>query len=321
VSFQHPWLLFLLLLAPLRSRRVLALGASAPADGSGPRPPAVVVVPGALALVAVVSAVLAAAGPGTGAVRLPDMRHARSIVLAMDTSESMLAEDLGTAEQPLSRMDCTLSVAREFIEAREGDRLGVVVFGSRAVTQCPLTLDRRVALSLLAHVSAEMLGKRTALGDGVALGAARAGPGGAVVVVSDGQETAGEVSLAEATHLAVSEGVRVYSIGIGSPGPVPVPVRLPSGSTRMRMKDYGLDEEPLRSLAEATGGRYFRASDPNALERVFGEVDALEPKPARAWRVRQTGPWGSAFAAVAAGALAGLLVVSSVLSPTAPVLR
>jgi Ca-activated chloride channel family protein len=233
----------------------------------------------------------------------------------------MRAVDFELNGVPASRMDAALRFAREFVARREGDRVALVVFGSRAVTQCPLTFDREIALALLEYVEAEMLGKRTALGEGVALAVARLPEGGAVVLISDGEDTAGEVTPLEGARAAAERGAKVYAIGMGSAGPAPVPARLPSGRMRMQMKDYALDETTLRRMAERTGGRYFRASDTATLQSVFAEIDRLEKREAPFMRAVPAGRLGRWFSLTAALSLACLMALSATALLTAPRLR
>ena len=266
-------------------------------------------------------AIIGAAGLAIGARAVEDRREARDIVIALDASESMRAVDFALDGAPASRMDAALAFAGDFIAARRGDRIGLIAFGSRAVTQCPLTFDHRIAAALLAYVKPEALGKRTALGDAIALAVARLADGGALVLVSDGESTAGRSSPSEAAGLAAEHHVVSYPIGIGSAGPAPVPSRLPSGRVRMEMKDYALDEAALRRVADLTGGRYFHAADSDALRQVFAEIDGLEEHARAPDRTVAVGGAGSASAACAAALLAAVLIGSSVLARTAPRLR
>jgi Ca-activated chloride channel family protein len=233
----------------------------------------------------------------------------------------MRALDLEVRGRRLSRLQAALRFAGQFVERREGDRIGVVAFGGRAITQCPLTFDRRVARTLLGHLEPDMLGKRTAIGDGIALAVARLRRGGALLLLTDGENTAGRVEPMEAALAATARGVRIYSIGIGSEGPVPVPARLPSGRVRLQMKDYALDEALLRNVAEATDGRYFRARDAATLESVFREIDRLEEKPTEAFRAPENAHPTWMAALTAACTLGALLTLSSTFLRTAPALR
>ncbi|MHC4788217.1 MAG: VWA domain-containing protein [Planctomycetota bacterium] len=277
--------------------------------------------PTALTSAAIAACVIAAAGPHAEARRVVDRRFARNIALVIDTSESMRGTDFELEGAPASRMAAARRFAGEFIEGRKGDRLAIVAFGSRAVTQCPLTFDGALARALLGYVEPEMLGKRTALGEGIALGVARLPRGGALVLISDGENTAGAVAPADAARLAAARGVKIYAIGVGSEGPVPVPARLPSGRVRMQWKRYALDEDALRRVADLSGGSYFRASDARSLRDVFAEIDALERKEAGFVRALPRGRitrWTGAFATAA---LTCLLLLSATALRTAPRLR
>jgi len=341
VSLEHPWLLCLLPLALLpvltevRRRRRDALPLSLPASlekgaAGGPRwRLRLLYLPASLVTFAAAAAAIAAAGPYTAARQVQDRQAARDIALAIDASESMRAMDFRLGGVPTSRMDGALRLAADFISRRSGDRIAIVAFGGRAVTQCPLTFDRAIARTLLGNVEAEMLGKRTALGDGIALGVARLRDGplsgaeeaAALVLISDGRNTAGEVSPLEAAQAATARGVKVYAIGVGSEGPVPVPARLPSGRVRMEMKDYALDEATLRQIADATGGEYFRASDADALQEVFAEIDRLEKHEVPATRTLPGGRLGAYAAAGAAVALCLALISSATYLRAVPRLK
>lgn len=334
MSFEHPALLLLLPLSVLpvlnevmsagkRSFR-LALPADLQHYASTERSWRVrlLVLPAVLVSLAVAAAVAAAASPYAQARQVPDRRAARDIALVLDTSESMRGMDFRLGGAPVSRMDAALRFAGDFIRMREGDRIAIVAFGGRAVTQCPLTFDREVARTLLGHVEPEMLGKRTALGEGIALGVARlSGAGGALVLISDGRNTAGDATPLDAAHAAAARNVKVYAVGIGSEGPVPVPARLPSGRARMEEKDYALDEATLRQVAEAAGGTYLRASDAEALQKVFAEIDRLEKHDAPMTRTVPARPLGAYAALAAAAAVACAVLFSSTFLRSAPCLK
>ena len=335
MSFEHPLALLLLpagvsvwLLARAVTRRApqqfrLALPPELQ-EAARDRPPwrvRLLWAPGLLVWLGFMASVVAAAGPYVRARSVPDRRAARDIALVLDTSESMRGMDFAVGGAAASRMEAALRYVADFIARREGDRIAIVAFGGRAVTQCPLTFDRQVAGTLLGHVEAEMLGKRTALGDGIALGVARLRRGGALVLVSDGANTAGQVSPQEAARAAAARGVSVYAVGGGSDGPVPVPASLPSGGVRMEMKSYALDEATLRTVAELSGGRYFRASDAGTLAGVFAEVDRLEAHETPVTRVLPAGALSLLAGLAGAAALAFALLSSATLQRTAPSLK
>ncbi|MBS3764869.1 MAG: VWA domain-containing protein, partial [Planctomycetes bacterium] len=225
----------------------------------------------------------------------------------------------GSGGTKLSRLEGAVDLCAEFIHRREADRIGVVVFGGSALTQCPLTFDRDLALELLNYVEPQIAGRRTALGDGILLSAARLRErGGAVIVLSDGANTAGDISPKMAARKARNLGVKIYSIGLGSEGKVPVPVRMPSGRTVLREKDYPLDEEALKRVASIGGGRYYRANDVDTLSQVFRDIDRLETKPTPEVKRLPIGSWRRALIFTAAVALGFLMLLSSVFLRTAP---
>ncbi len=200
--------------------------------------------------------VLAAAGPHTASRAVPVEEDTRAIFLAIDTSESMRALDMsGHQGGSLTRLEVALESCGAFIRRREGDRIGLIAFGGRAVTQCPLTVDHDLARWLLGEIRVEMLGKRTAIGNAIALAAGRIGEGGgAAVLLSDGANTAGRTDPAQAARVARSRGVRVHTIAVGAGGDALVHVRLPSGRTVLRTKRYPPDEQTLREVAALSGG-------------------------------------------------------------------
>jgi Ca-activated chloride channel family protein len=269
----------------------------------------------------VAACILAAAEPFGRSREVAQRRNARSIVLAIDTSESMRGMDFTMDGRALSRIEAARRIASQFIDERRGDRIGLVAFGGRAATQCPLTFDREIARVLLSYVEPEMLGKRTALGSAVALAVGRIEDDGAVVLLSDGQNTAGAVSPAEAARAAAARGVRVYTIGIGGDRPVPIPIRLPSGRTRLETKNYPLDEQALRGMADATGGAHFRADDAGALREAFAAVHALEPRNTTRARFSRGALPATVCAAAAAAGLAALMLLAATVFFSAPDLQ
>ncbi len=261
--------------------------------------------------------VFAAAGPyaASRAVRVEE--DTRAIILAIDTSESMRALDMSRHQRgSVTRLEVALESCAAFIRRREGDRIGLIAFGGRAVTQCPLTADHDLALWLLGEIRVEMLGKRTAIGDAIALAAGRIGEGGgAVVLLSDGANTAGRAGPAQAARAARSRGVTVHTIAVGAGGHAAVRVRLPSGRTVLRTKRYPLDERTLREVAELSGGIYFRAPGSGELAGVLEEIDRLEPRPAVEVKRLPLGRWGWILA------LAGVLLAGMAQALSCTLLR
>lgn len=198
------------------------------------------------------------------------------IVVALDISGSMRAEDF----RPLNRLEVARATVDRFIEGRPADRLGLVVFGSVATTRCPLTLDHAMLRQLLAEVDfAPPEQQRTAIGMGLATAVNRLRRSDArskvVVLVTDGQNTAGQIGPSTAAQAARAVGVKVYTIGVGREGEVPMPIDTPLGR-RYQMVRADLDEPLLREMAATTEGRYFRATDAQGMQEIFSTIDALE---------------------------------------------
>ena len=291
-------------------------------DGAGPRP-RIVLLPPMLQALGAALLVVASSGPYVGARNFRQVRRSRAIFLLVDTSESMQAVDMGRpGGQSETRLESARRTCAEFVRARKGDRIGVVAFGGRALTQCPLTRDGQLALWLLNQVEGGMAGRRTALGDALALGVGRIGQqGGALVLLSDGASTAGRITVADAARAASLRGVRIYSVAIGTGGAVPVRIRLPSGRTVLRMKHYPLDDEALREAAAVSSGAFFRASGPRELGSVMSQIDSLEPSPVVKNVRVPLGCRGWWWALGGAAVLAVLQTLSCTLLRTAPCLR
>ncbi len=201
----------------------------------------------------------------------------RDMMIAVDLSDSMRVEDFEINGQPVNRLNATKSVATEFIENRRGDRLGLILFGSRAYLQAPLTFDTRTINQLLLESAIGLAGERTAIGDAIGLALKRldANPQGkqVLILMTDGANTAGEVTPMKAAQLAAQRGLKIYTIGIGSDE---IEHRSWFG-LRKPNPAAQLDEKSLREIAWATGGRYFRAHDTQRLAEIYALLDQLEP--------------------------------------------
>ena len=196
------------------------------------------------------------------------------IILALDISGSMMAEDF----QP-NRIEAAKAVAQDFINARTNDRIGLVIFSGESFTQCPLTTDYAVLKSLLRQVKTGMIQDGTAIGLGLANAVNRLKTSKAkskvIILLTDGVNNMGEIDPQTAAQIAKSYDIRVYTIGIGSKGEAPYPVQTPFG-TRYQMIPADLDEQMLSQIAGITDGKYFRATDNKALQRIYKEIDRLE---------------------------------------------
>ena len=197
------------------------------------------------------------------------------IVMALDISGSMLAEDF----KP-NRLEAAKKVAKTFISNRPNDRLGLVVFAGESFTQCPLTTDHSVILNLFADVKSGMLTDGTAIGMGLGTSVKRLKDSEAiskvVILLTDGDNNSGSIAPGTAAEIAKEFGVRVYTIGVGTRGTAPFPVVDPFGRTRYQDMEVKINEELLTRIAEMTGGKYFRATDNASLENVYKEIDELE---------------------------------------------
>jgi Ca-activated chloride channel family protein len=205
-------------------------------------------------------------------IELPET--GRNLLLAVDVSGSMENADLD--ESGATRLDIVKQVAGEFIQRREGDRIGLILFGSQAYLQTPLTFDRTTVKTLLDESVIGIAGRETAIGDaiGMALKRLQDSEGETVLVLlTDGANTAGNVSPQKAAELAAQQGLRIHSIGVGG---APRAVR---GLLGMQMVNPAsdLDEETLQAIAQATGGQYFRATDREGLQAIYQRLDELEP--------------------------------------------
>jgi Ca-activated chloride channel homolog len=200
----------------------------------------------------------------------------RNLLLAVDISGSMQSKDMTINGQDVSRLTAVKAVAGEFIDRRKGDRLGLILFGDQAYLQTPLTFDRETVRTQLNEAVIGLAGKRTAIGDaiGLAVKHLRDQPqeNRVLVLLTDGDNTAGSVAPLKAAQLAKREHVRIYTIGIGADV---MTVQTPFG--RQRVANTELDERTLKAIANATGGRYFRARDSKDLQQIYQQLDKIEP--------------------------------------------
>ena len=196
------------------------------------------------------------------------------IVLAMDVSTSMLARDLTP-----DRISASKDIAIEFISQRHSDRMGIVVFAGESFTQCPLTTDRATLINLMKEVQTDLIEDGTAIGNGLATAVARMKDSDAksrvVILLTDRVNNRGEISPQMAAEIAKTYGVRVYTIGVGKEGMAPYPVMTPWG-VEVRNVQVEIDEKLLSEVAEATGGRYFRATDNTKLAEIYSEINKME---------------------------------------------
>jgi len=201
----------------------------------------------------------------------------RDLLLAVDISGSMDTQDMVLNKTAVNRLKVVKKVAGEFIQRRHGDRVGLILFGSRAYLQTPLTFDTETTATLLDESEIGLAGRETAIGDAIGLAVKRlrddAASDRVLVLLTDGANTSGEVQPLQAAEFAARDGLTVYTVGVGADEMM---VQDFFGS-RVVNPSADLDEDTLRTIAEQTGGRYFRARDARGLEKIYEILDELEP--------------------------------------------
>jgi len=208
------------------------------------------------------------------AIQLPV--QGRNLMLAVDLSGSMEADDMVIGNRRVSRLAAVKAVAGEFIDRRVGDRLGLILFGDRAYLQAPLTLDRKTVNTLLQESVIGLAGKKTAIGDAIGLAVKRLRnepeQNRVLILLTDGSNTAGSIDPLKAADLAAQEKIRIYTIGVGADSRI---VRDLFG--RQRAVNSDIDEETLQAISDKTGGRYYRARDVESLLQIYSLLDEMEP--------------------------------------------
>ena len=283
--FAQPGLLWLLVLVPLiggytwwRGRRKAGLRFSNVASAQA-APKTVWArlygLPGLLRMAALVLGILALARPQERNVVNERFAEGVDIMMVLDTSTSMRAQDF----RP-NRFEAARSVGAEFIRGRTSDRVGLIVFAAKAFTQAPLTLDYDFLQQLLGEVEVGVIEDGTAIGTALAMAVNRLKESVAkskvIILLTDGQNNRGELSPETAAEVAAAIGVRVYTIGVGAKGEAPFIIDHPFAGRQRRMVPVEIDEEMLKAVAENTGGQYFRATNNNALSDIYEEIGELE---------------------------------------------
>ncbi len=231
-------------------------------------------------VIAVVLFLIALAGPRRTLDEAQYRSEGMDIVLAIDISGSMAAEDFRVQGKRKNRLDVVKSVAAEFIEARTDDRLALVAFSGLAYTACPLTLDQGWLLTSLEQLELGLIEDGTAIGSGLASSISRLKDSQAkskvIILLTDGVNNAGKIDPVVAARMAEALNIKVYTIGVGSKGPVPFPVKDLWGRTVYQNVTIELDDQLLDEIAAITGGRYFEAMETEALRAIYQEIDRLE---------------------------------------------
>lgn len=231
-------------------------------------------VPFVLRVIAIALLIIALARPQISNQWRTEKTEGIDIMMALDISSTMLAEDL----RP-NRLEVAKNVATEFILARPNDNIGLVVFAGQSFTQCPLTTDHAVLVNLFKSVEYGMIEDGTAIGLGLANAVNRMKDSPTkskvIILLTDGSNNRGEIAPATAAEIARTFGIRVYTIGVGSHGQVRIPVQTPMG-TQYVTTDSEFDETTLKDIAQVTGGEYFRATNAAALRSIYQQIDELE---------------------------------------------
>jgi Ca-activated chloride channel family protein len=229
-----------------------------------------------LRAMAIVLLAFALARPQSGRKGQEISSEGIDIMLVLDISGSMRAEDF----KPHNRLYVAKQVIKEFIEGRQSDRIGLVVFSRQSFTQCPLTLDYGVLYNFLDHVDFGMIEDGTAIGLAIANAVNRLRVSDAkskvIILLSDGRNNAGEIDPITAAQAAKAMNVKIYTIGAGKPGNAPYPVDDPIFGRRYIYIENEIDEATLKQIAQLTGGEYFRAEDEKALSRIYKQISQME---------------------------------------------
>jgi Ca-activated chloride channel family protein len=320
IHFVRPWLLLLLLALPAwwwwrrRRREAIPFGDVSLTIGV-PSRRWWSAMPAVLRGTALAAWIVAAAGPEAGGSRVEQKRDGIAIVIAIDVSSSMLAEDFA----PSNRLEVAKRQAIAFVRGREADRIGLVAFAGEALTQVPITLDYDVVQEAIEGLRIGSLEDGTAIGSGLATSVNRLrraeGKSRVVLLLTDGENNRGRIDPRTAAATASAYGVRVYTIGVGTEGEAPIPTGRGMGGFRYEVLPVKIDEALLTEIATKTGGRYFRATDADALSRVFRQIDQLEKTPVVVTRYARHDELTRPFV------IAGLLALLAELALSATVLR
>ncbi len=285
-EFADPYFLLLLLLIPLllfwRKKRHRAASINFP-DIQGIRS---IAAPSlrlrlkpwltALQLLILALLITALARPRSKNSQLSITSEGIDIVMALDVSRSMLIEDMGN----LNRLEAAKEVAEKFVRGRQSDRVGLVVFAGKSFTQCPLTVDYPILISLIRQVNIGVIEDGTAIGMGLINSINRLresrSKSKVVILLTDGQNNRGEIDPMTAAQIAQALNIRVYTIGAGKDGLARIPVDDPFFGKQYVTAEVKIDEETLKGIAETTGGQYFRATNQKALEEIYEQIGQLE---------------------------------------------
>jgi Ca-activated chloride channel homolog len=288
-SFAHPWVLFFLLLLPILAVLKGRFGGTAGVTFSSTSVLAALgrrrrsragALLALLTHLALASLIVALARPQLGRTLTRVQASGVDIMLALDVSRSMLAEDYNIGTQRANRIDAVKQVTEQFIRQRPNDRIGIVAFAGRPYLVSPLTLDHDWLIHNLDRLRVGLVEDGTAIGSAIASAANRLKDKEAksklIVLLTDGDNNAGRVTPLTATEAAKALGIRVYTIGAGTNGDVPFPFTDPFGRTVYRNVRMEYNDDLLKQIASVSKGKYFRAADTHSLKEVFAEIDKME---------------------------------------------
>jgi len=289
LRFAYPQLLWLLALLPFLT---LLRGRSGPAPalvfsstsvartiagGKKARPGRV---PTILRILSLAALILALARPQFGNTSTEVLASGIDILLAVDVSGSMEAQDFHLNGRPINRLEVVKSVVSQFISQRPNDRIGLVAFAGRPYLVCPLTLDHDWLQKRLESLKTNMIEDGTAIGSAIASGVnrlrGRKAKSRILILLTDGMNNAGKIAPLTAAEAAETLKIKVYTIGAGTRGEAPMPVADQFGRKHLVRMKVDIDEKTLKKVAEISGARYFRATDTRSLENIYGEINKLE---------------------------------------------
>ena len=256
-----------------------------------------------LEMVAVALLIVALARPQSSEKNSTTNVEGIDIVMTMDVSGSMLAEDF----KP-NRLEAAKKVGAKFVDGRPNDRIGLVVFASESYTQCPMTTDHKVLNQLMSEIKTGIIEDGTAIGDGLSIAISRLKDSDAIskviILLTDGVNNTGSIDPISAAEIAKMFGLRVYTIGVGTNGTAPYPVQDFFGNKRYQQVEVNIDEDMLKQIANMTGAQYFRATDNSSLDKIYSEIDKMEKSRIEVYEFEKKTEEFFPFAAIALGLLA-----------------
>ena len=289
--FEDPWLLLILLFLPImiwqERRTATASHYSSLASLEAVhfhRSQVMAAIPTVLRFAAIALFILAFARPQAGHKRTEILSQGVDIILAIDTSGSMQALDLQKDNDQVTRLAVVKDVVAVFVEIRGTDRMGMVVFGAEAVTQCPLTLDHDILLSFLDKLKIGMAGDATAIGSAIGISAKRLkdlkSKSKVIILLTDGRNNSGKITPLQAAEIAKTLGIKIYTVGVGKRGKAPFLVDSIFGK-RLIYQNVDIDEESLNKISAMTDAKYFRATNLESLKDIYEQIDLLEKSEVR----------------------------------------